>query len=130
MTAELIEPLFREKFADFYLALLIPRLPAGKVTLQDAEQCGRYIVSEIARNSSDVYTLLRGLRKWEPVGSISLSNPVEVAEQEYRTGNRADIHFVAYRAIETLMSNGTPSCFADVDLAAIKEYLSAVEGRA
>lgn len=56
MTAELIEPLFREKFADFYLALQVPRSPAEKETPEEAEQCGRYIVNEIARNSSDVFT--------------------------------------------------------------------------
>jgi len=130
MTAELIEPLFREKFADFYLALQIPRSPAEKETPEEAKQCGRYIVDEIARNSSDVLTLLRGLRKWEPAGSISLSNPVEVAEKEHRTGNRAEIHFVSYHAIETLMSKSTPSCFAGVDLAAVREYLSSVKDRA
>lgn len=129
IVAEVIEPLFKGRFADFYDALDIPYLRNAERTQSKSHQCGRFIMNYLAHNPSEAAIFTRGLKRWAAKGSGQLCDPVEAAEFETRYDEKKEIHLVAYRAIEALMSQNNLPCFQGVDLGAVSQYTSAIESR-
>jgi len=130
VTSEVIEPLFRGRFSDFYRSLDIPHKSGTQVSEESAHQCGRHIMNYISHNPSEAATFIRGLKKWATKGSGTLCDPVEAAETESKYDAKEEIHLVSYRAIEALMTQNPLQCFSSVDLNAITQYISAIESRA
>lgn len=130
VTSEVIEPLFRGRFSDFYKALDIPHKFDADITDESAHQCGRHIMNYLSHNPSEAAIFVKGLKKWALKGSGNLCDPVEAAETESRYDAKEEIHLVSYRAIEALMKQNSLRCFNSVDLDALSQYISAIESRA
>lgn len=129
VVAEVIEPLFKGRFADFHDALDVPYEWNAERTQSKSHQCGRFIMNYLANNPSEAAIFTRGLKRWATKGSGQLCDPVEAAEFEVRYDEKKEIHLTAYRAIEALMSQNNLPCFQGVDLDAVSQYISAIESR-
>jgi hypothetical protein len=127
--AEVIEPLFKGRFADFYDALDVPYRWDAERTQSESHQCGRFIMKYLAHNPSEAAIFTRGLKRLAAKGSGQLCDPVQAAEFETRYDEKREIHLTAYRAIEALMSQNNLPCFQGVDLDAVSQYTSAIESR-
>jgi hypothetical protein len=126
--AEVIEPIFKGRFANFYDALDVP-FDWDEGSQSKSHQCGRFIMNYLANNPSEAAIFTRGLKRWATKGSGQLCDPVEAAEFEKRYDEKKEIHLTAYRAIEALMSQNNLPCFEGVDLDTVSQYISAIESR-
>ena len=118
-----IEPLFADRFAEFFRALDIPMNLGMRCDNQAAYRCGRLIMGYLAHNPDEGGLFMRGLRKWRTKGTNQLGDPVESAESERKYNAKGEIHLVAYRAIEALMTNNPAlPCFQAVDYHRLVTY--------
>ncbi len=129
VVSEVIEPLFKGRFADFYDALDVPYRWDSERTQSQSHQCGRFIMNYLAHNPGEAAIFTRGLKRWATKGSGQLCDPVEAAEFETHYDEKKEIHLTAYRAIEALMSQNNLPCFQGIDLDAVSQYTSAIESR-
>jgi len=129
VTKDVIEPLFQERFAEFYMALDIPFFPGEKSDLATSHQCGRFIMNYLAHNPVEAGIFLRGLKRWATKGSDQLCDPVEAAEYEVQYQDKQEVHLTAYRAIEALMKQNSLPCFRGVDLEVVEQFSNAIESR-
>lgn len=124
-----IEPLFNNKFAEFFMALDIPSYEWEKISSEDAHQCGRHIVNYICHNPSEANLFFRGVSRWRGSAADNLPSPVTAADSEKKLNKKAEVHMVSYRAIEALMTNNKLRCFASIDLASVIERKAVLELR-
>lgn len=125
-----IEPLFTGRFADFFNALDIPRIPGRTISDADAHQCGRHIMNYIAHNSGEGVLFMQGLEKWRTKGDDRPCHPVTAATDERRLKAKGEIHLVSYRAIDALMTNNPNlRCFDSINPAAIRGRRQELESR-
>lgn len=125
-----IEPLFRERFSEFFYALDVPTLPGHELTTQEAHQCGRHIMNYLAHNPEEAAVFMEGLDKMRTKGSLVLPDPVSAAQDEGTLNDKGRIHLTSYRAIQTIMTNNrTLRCFGKVSLPEIALLLTKLELR-
>lgn len=113
-----IEPLFDDRFDDFFLSLDMPFHSSAEMSEADAHQCGRHIMNYVAHNPSEAALFLKGIENY------SFGHPCHpglAALCERESGGKGEIHAVSYRAVEALMTNNKLKCFQNVDLAAVME---------
>lgn len=126
--AVVLEPLFNDRFDDFFLALDIPYVHGYHITREEAKQCGRHVMNYIAHHPSETAIFMKGLEKWRVRINSSSLDPIEAAQAEMNLDEHAEMHYIAYRAVETIMKNNPNlKCFHKVDLAAVYEYGSAMD---
>lgn len=112
----LIEPLFGNKFAEFFMALDMPKLNEQRFDYHEAHKCGRHIMTYLAHNPEEGSLFLQGLKKWQTKGSQQLCDPVTAAQSERDYDAKGEIHLVSYRAVESLMKNNKSlTCFRPID---------------
>lgn len=112
---EIIEPLFSNRFVDFFCSLDIPIYNGVNLTEEEAYQCGRYIMNYIAHNPSETLLFIQGLQNWTAKSDINLCDPVTAARNENYLDEKGKIHIVAYEAVEALMTNNNLLCFKKVN---------------
>lgn len=122
-----LEPLFDDRFAEFFRALDVPMMIDLRVDNDAARKCGRLIMNYIAHNPEEGALFMNGLKKWSTKGSGELYDPVVAADSERKFGAKGAIHLVSYRAIETLMRNNSLDCFRGVDHGKVMEYRAVME---
>jgi hypothetical protein len=126
--ATLLEPLFNERYSEFFNALDVPMVHGYVVTADNAEKCGRHIVNYIAHNPQEGAVFTQGLRKWHTKGDVGPLDPVLAAESETKFDAKGEIHLVSYRAIEALMTNNKSlTCFNAVDFGGVVEERTNLE---
>lgn len=111
-----VEPIFTGQFAEFFRALDMPLIPGESIDHNDAHKCGRHIMNYIAHNPDEGALFMRGLNKWRTKGDYSPCHPVVAAADERALNCKGEVHLVAYRAVEAIMTNnpGIP-CFRSID---------------
>ncbi len=127
--SEIISPLFKERYGEFYKSLDIPYVLFDYGPESDAIKCGRHIVNYISHNPEEAAQFIEGLKFWTLKGSSSLCDPIEAAKCEVGQNIKRHIHLVSYRAIEALMMHNNLPCFNSVDLPRLKQYIDAIEAR-
>lgn len=111
-----IEPLFTGQFAEFFRALDMPFYVGETIDHDDAHKCGRHIMNYIAHNPVEGKVFMQGLNKWRTKGDYSPCHPVVAANDERTLDRKGEIHLVAYRAVEAIMTNNPNlPCFRSID---------------
>lgn len=111
-----IEPLFTGRFAEFFRALDMPFIIGETIDHNDAHKCGRHIMNYIAHNSEEGAVFMRGLDKWRTKGDYSPCHPIVAANEERALNCKGEIHLVAYRAVEAIITNNPNlPCFRSID---------------
>ena len=131
----IIEPLFQKRFRDFFMALSHISIVTGcDLTDEEAHQCGHHIMNYLAHNPSEAAILMQGLEEWRTAqwrtdGPLELCDLVATAEHETEFANGyGKIHLVAYRAIESIMTNNKNiKCFSKIDFGSIVEFRERLE---
>lgn len=116
---EVIEPMFGDRFAEFFFALDMPTFKWEEVSETEAHQCGRHIMNYIAHNPTETTEFMNGLKNWTTKGDPNLCDPVTAAKAENTYNAKGAIHAVSYRAVEAVMTNNRIKCFEKVDLAGV-----------
>lgn len=124
-----LEPLFKDRFAEFFWSLDVPIHLGSQVSREHAHQCGRHIMNYMAHNPSEAGIFVSGLQRRQAEWG-AMDHPVSVARRENAEGKPAEIHSVSWRAIEALMKqNRNLACFRSVDLRGIELRLDAMKVR-
>lgn len=123
-----IEPLFQERFSDFFYALDMPTAFDEELTEQEAHQCGRHVMNYLAHNPSEAAIFMKGLEKWRTKGSPTLCDPVTAASDEKNLNAKGEIHLTSYRAVEAVMTNNAGlRCFSKISLPQVALNRSTLE---
>lgn len=116
-----IEPLFREQFAEFFLALDLPTKFRQKLTDGEAHQCGRHLMNFIAHNPNETRSFMAALTQQANRNSSNSLDPVAAAKD---TG----LDLLCYRAVLALMTNNPNlGCFSKIDCGKVLEEASKIE---
>lgn len=111
----LLEPLFTNRFAEFFRALDLP-LINGPIDDAAAHQGGRFIMNFVAQNPLQTEIFMKGLARWGDTGTGSVCHPVYAVNRERALGSYGPVHLVAYRAITSIQSNNpNVKCFDGID---------------
>ena len=115
---KVIEPLFRDQFAEFFLALDVPSIMV--LTPEEARHCGRQIMNYLAHNPCETELFMSGLEKHRArTGGMAL-DPIGAARDESDRNGMGEIHLTAYRAIMVITTNNpNVGFFRKVNLAAV-----------
>lgn len=123
-----IDPLFQNRFSDFFYALDMPTTSDEELTEQEAHQCGRHIMSYLAHNPSEAAIFMKGLDKWRTKGNPTLCDSVTAAGDEKNLNAKGEIHLTSYRAVEAVMTNNSGlRCFSKVSLPLVSLNRSTLE---
>jgi len=119
--ASKLEPIFEDRYAEFFNALHVPLKPAvGAIAHDDEFRCGRHIMNYIAHNSGELSTFMAGLQSY-PRADGQMCNPAIAVELDRRLGGKRETFTVCIRAIEAIMTrNPDLACFKSIDLERLK----------
>lgn len=123
-----LEPLFEQRFDEFFLALDVPMNTTREVTSQEATQCGRHILNYLAHNPGEASLFMKGVEKEARRFGGRKPDPVLAARRESMDHAKAEIHLSCGRAILAVATNNPNlQCFRNVDLNSLKRDLDKIE---
>lgn len=122
-----LDPLFRERFDEFFLSLDLPLASGATISKEEASHCGRHIVNFIAYNHEETELLIKGLKRWEDGTGSALCDPIRAAQIESLL-QKAEVHLVAYRAMEAIsINNRNLRSFQKISLPVLRERMAVIE---
>ena len=123
-----LEPLFEQRFDEFFLALDVPMRSKYEVTNQEATQCGRHILNYLAHNPGEAALFLKGVEKEARRFGGKQPDPVLAARREVFNGAKAEMHLSCGRAIVAVAThNPSLQCFRNVHLDLLQRDLKKIE---
>lgn len=115
------EPLFREQFAAFFLALDPPTKFRQKLTEAEAHQCGRHLMNFVAHNPGETRTFMAALAQQAKRSSSGLLDPIAAAKER-------NLDLLCYRAVLALMANNHDlQCFSKIDSSKVSAEATNIE---
>lgn len=118
-----LEPLFNDKYAEFFILLEVPLLPDVMVTRQEAYLCGRHIMVYLADNPDEAKLFLSSVLRYPESVDV-----VESAYHEVMAEHIQEVRLTAYRSIAFIMSKYKHPFFQKVDLEEVRKLVRAAEG--
>lgn len=127
----ILDPLFDERFDEFFLSLDLPLNNSATIAKEEAGKCGRHIVNFIAHNSEETELFIRGLKRWKGGARArtdsTLCDPVQAARTESLL-EKAEVHLSAYRAMEAIsLNNRNLSSFQKINIPLLRERIAVIE---
>ena len=120
-----LEPIFNEKYAEFYYELDVPLLPNTQLTHQDACTCGRHVMIYLADNPDEAKLFLSGLQDFS--GDGPPSPPDEAASYERMGEHYNNVRLPAYRGIAYIVEHYNHAFFKNVDMPRLKNLVKTAE---
>jgi len=126
-TKTVLDPLFQERFSDFFSSLDVPFKNGETISNEEADHCGRLVVNFIAYNPEEMELFINGLKRWKDGTGSALCNPIQAAKIESFL-SKAEVHLAAYRAIEALsVNNKDLRSFQKINIPLMKERMVSIE---
>lgn len=110
---KIIEPLFTDRYAEFFIALDLPTV--STMSVDESYQCGRHLVNYICHNPSESVIFIAALKKMADTES-GFCHPVVAVGKESLNELKGDIHILCYWGVEAIMKNNSLKCFEKIDL--------------
>jgi hypothetical protein len=114
----LLEPLFNNKFDDFFLSLNVPLKHGVAISNEDAYTCGRLVMVYLSHNPEDAKAF---------VESLDGNSPEEALSYELMLEHDQSIRTIGFRAISTITSRYSHRCFSGIDVDRVNNKLFELE---
>lgn len=118
VSKSLLEPLFKDKFDEFFLNLNVPLKRGLAMSREDAFSCGRHVMVYLSHNPEDAKSFVRYLDGNSPDEALSYELMLE-HDQYIRT--------IGLRAISVITQRYNYRCFSAVDVGRLNAKLDELE---
>jgi hypothetical protein len=114
----ILEPLFKDKFDDFFLNLNVPLKPGLAMSKEDAFSCGRHVMVYLSHNPDDAKSFVQHLDGNSPDEALSYELMLE-HDQYIRT--------IGFRAVSVITHRYNHRCFSAIDINRLNGKLDELE---